>query len=358
MADRDQFSPEELAVVLSHYDLGVITSVTPFNRGTPDSPKVGIVCDRGKYLFKRRSPDKNRLSKVAFVHELLESLHAHGLPVPPLKKTRTGPTLLHLQHEVYEMFEFVSGQHFDQSEDQAYRAGELLAQYHKEVESFDAEGASRRHGYHNARGVRSGLNRIPSSVQSHDSVVGKEAELLGLIQYLYETYENACEAVEAQGIAEWPELVAHSDWHPGNLLFRHGKIVAVFDFDGARTAPRATDLANGMMQFSITTGGRRPADWPADFDERRIRAFLSGYEAVDPLPPEQMHVLPQLMIEALIAETAMPIATTGSFGRHQGLGVMRMVRGKIGWLQTHCQRVIETQPASPKNASIPPSAQL
>ena len=54
------FRPEELAAALSHYNLGVIESITPFAKGSSQSPKVGIVCQKGKFLFKRRNLSRNQ----------------------------------------------------------------------------------------------------------------------------------------------------------------------------------------------------------------------------------------------------------------------------------------------------------
>ena len=49
---RETFSAGELAVVLSHYDLGVIEAITGYPRGSRRSPKAGIVAQRGKFLLK------------------------------------------------------------------------------------------------------------------------------------------------------------------------------------------------------------------------------------------------------------------------------------------------------------------
>ena len=52
---RETFTVEELAVVLSHYDIGVIDSVTEFPRGSRKAPKLRIVSEQGKFLMKRRA---------------------------------------------------------------------------------------------------------------------------------------------------------------------------------------------------------------------------------------------------------------------------------------------------------------
>ena len=46
-----------------------------------------------------------------------------------------------------------------------------------------------------------------------------------------------------------------------------------------------------------------------------------------------------LMVEALIAESVLPIAATGSFGRYHGFRFMKMVRRKTAWLLENADRL-------------------
>src|SRR5688500_12371060 len=52
---RSRFDRDELAIVLSHYDLGVIEQVQEFPRGSRKAPKLLLKADRGTYLLKRRA---------------------------------------------------------------------------------------------------------------------------------------------------------------------------------------------------------------------------------------------------------------------------------------------------------------
>ena len=82
MADnkvRETFRARELAVCLSYYDLGIISEIEEFARGSRRAPKVVIDCERGRFLFKRRTMGKDDLAKVAFTHQIqLTLLHEIG----------------------------------------------------------------------------------------------------------------------------------------------------------------------------------------------------------------------------------------------------------------------------------------
>ena len=80
--------------------------------------------------------------------------------------------------------------------------------------------------------------------------------------------ESTTPQVEALGMRDLPGTVIHSDWHPGNMLFRHRKVVAIIDYDSVRRSQRILDVANGTLQFSITAA-KRIEDWPAEVDEHR-----------------------------------------------------------------------------------------
>jgi hypothetical protein len=124
------------------------------------------------------------------------------------------------------------------------------------------------------------------------------------------------------------------------MLFLGGRVAAVIDYDSLRMLPAPTDLANGLLQFSILGGPIDPRQWPPELDEERFHHFMMGYEQGSGLPVEALPVLPSLMIEALIAEAVLPIAATGSFGRLEGFRFLQMIERKVRWLQQNGDRLI------------------
>ena len=332
--------------MLSHFDLGIIESITEFAKGSRKSPKVGIVCERGRFLLKRRANELAQPARIRFGHGLQRCLIEAGFPVAPLVSTRDGSgTALKLRERVYELFEFVAGRPFGRTGPESHDAGVLLARFHEATERFpeaDELGWSvPRNDYHDAAGVRTGLCAVGSTLTSHDSFSGDEAELAGLVQFLLEAYDAAAEAAGRLGLDDRPVRIIHSDWHPGNLLFRQQRVVAVLDYDSARYSKRVIDVANGALQFSMLAGGD-PAGWPEHLDEERFGAFLSGYESRTGLDDAERDCIPHLMAEALIAECVHPIAQTGSLGRWTGFRVLQMVRRKLTWLHAEGSRLLKS----------------
>ncbi len=332
---RATFDAGELAVVCSHYDIGVIESVREYRRGSGRAPKAVIKTDRGRFLLKRRGLGSHGTDRVAYTHALQQHLASRHYPLPKLIRTRTKrQTMLVRGEHIYELFDFIPGEAYDGSLDATGDAGRALGFFHRILGSFIYKNYQPSWGtFHAAKGLEPHLAQIRAKIP--DPAV---APLLDRISAIY---NEAAARVENLGFASWPQQTIHGDWHPGNMLFRNARVVAVIDYDTARLAPRVIDLANGCLQFSITMHGHDPERWPAPLDEGRFKRFCRGYDAVKDqvISTVELEAIPWLMIEALVVEAAIPIAATGSFAGMPGLSFLRMVDAKAAWIASCAARL-------------------
>jgi Ser/Thr protein kinase RdoA (MazF antagonist) len=333
---RETFSADELAIVLSNFDIGVIESITEYPRGSRKAPKVLIASEQGKFLLKRRARGKDDAYKVAFSHAVQLYLASKQFPLPHLIGTKKdNNSMLQWRNTVYELFEYIHGQSYPQTLEATFDGGRVLSLYHKLLQDFRSEWQPSGISYHLAPSVEQGLRAIPSSLTASDSVLGP------VLQFLLDSYRHAAQMASAIGLDAWPKQIVHADWHPGNMLFRDNRVVAVIDYDAARVQPRVIDVANGALQFSIIGGDEDINTWPDYIDESRYKRFLRGYDEVMLLSEAEMKTIPWLMIEALIAEAVFPIAATGQFGKLDGFGFLQMVQRKVYWMQRSADRLVE-----------------
>ena len=345
-SSRQRFTGEELAIVLSHFDIGVIDTVQEFPRGSRKSPKLLLRADTGLYLLKRRARGRDDPFKVAFTHAIQLHLAEQGYKLPRLIGTRRdNNSMLQFRGAIYELFEYIKGVSYDNSLEATQEAGRALAQFHTLLHHYTPEYEPARGSYHAARSVAACMDQIPATLQHVDPATAQTqaAHIHHLPRFLHDSYKQAAAKVNEQGMPDWPMQVIHSDWHPGNMLFRGPKLVAVLDYDAARIKQRVIDLANGMLQFSILGGGDDPSQWPEFIDETRFRRFLLGYESVEycTISKAELKTIPWLMIEALIAESVIPVAATGSFARMDGVGFLLMVERKVRWLQNNIDHLVQ-----------------
>ncbi len=339
--DRDTFAADELAIVLSHFDIGPIDAIQEYPRGSRRAPKL-LIRARGKvYLLKRRARGKDDPFKVAFCHSIQLHLAAKQFPLPHLIGTRDdNNSMLQWKDTIYELFEFIKGTGYDGSLEATQDSGKTLGLFHKLLEDFDSEYEPPRGSYHASRTVRASIDQMPDALAKVRARTEQDArQIEELVSFARDAYNEAAEKVEQAGMHDWPSQIIHSDWHPGNMLFRGQRVVAVIDYDAARQQPRVIDSANGALQFSIIGGGDDPTQWPDYLDMSRFKRLLIGYDSVSQLAQSELDVIPWLMIEALVAEAAIPIGQTGNFARMDGLAFLAMVRRKVSWTRDNADKL-------------------
>jgi hypothetical protein len=75
-----------------------------------------------------------------------------------------------------------------------------------------------------------------------------------------------------------PELVAHQDYCPGNVVFRDSMPVALIDFDLARPTTRVADAVNAMYWWAPLCHPQDHGQTLSDADvSRRVRIFADAY---------------------------------------------------------------------------------
>lgn len=344
------FSSEELVRVLSHYDIGIVHRVRPLSAGNRRAPKVIVTADKGVFLLKRRPRGRDDIQRVEFAHAVQEHLAARSFPVASLLTTaREGTSALNMDNHIYEFFRFVEGTRYDGSTEATWEAGRQLALFHKHLVSFDtSERASDAEDhawgpgkpspwcFHDAALVRRHLKLISSDERTESA-----RRMKTVAEELLLRYDKSCARVNQLGFGSWKRQVVHADWHPGNLLFSGSKVVAVVDFDSIRYSPAVTDLANGLLQFSIVGDRPDPTQWSAHFDRGRLFEFFRGYHEVTRLSERKRYGLVDMMIETMIAEAVLPVAATGFFGHHSGQAFLEMILRKTKWLRRNRRQLRE-----------------
>jgi len=337
------FSSEELVRVLSRYDIGIVHQVRPLSVGNSRAPKVVVAAEKGTYLLKRRPRGRDDLERVDFAHAVQKQLAAKSFPVTSLLTTTDeGTTALSMDNHIYEFFRFVEGTRYDGSIEATREAGRQLALFHKHLSDFKGPNEPSPWCFHDAALVRRHLKLLSSDKRTEAA-----RRMQAVADELLLRYDKSSARVDQLGFGSWKRQVVHGDWHPGNLLFEGQEVVAVVDFDSIRFAPAVTDLANGMLQFSIVGDRPDPTQWSAHFDRGRLFEFFNGYHEVTRLSERKRYGLIDLMIEAMIAEAVLPVAATGFFGRHSGQAFLEMILRKTKWLRRSRRELREVMLAKP-----------
>ncbi|MBT3278315.1 MAG: phosphotransferase [Phycisphaerales bacterium] len=334
---RSTFGAEELAIGLSHYDLGIIYSIAEFPRGSHRAPKAIVECQNGKYLFKRRQRGVEEIQKVAFTHQIQLALAEQNFPLPHLLGTcDENNSMLVFNDHIYEVQEFIQGSGFDGSAKSTEQSGHALGLYHKLLENFQGDWEPPTASYHNAKTIFESIHKAADKLPKGS---GEDPPIGETITVLANAYRKSAQEATDLGLKKWPRQIVHGDWHPGNMLFRKQMVAAVIDYDTARLHQRIIDVANGALQFSILGGGDDPRKWPRQLEVTRFQRFLRGYDSVNVITTDELRAIPFLMCEAMIAEAILPIAAAGKFHRFDGGVFLTMIRRKVEWILKHQEQL-------------------
>jgi homoserine kinase type II len=298
----------ELQAVLAHYDLGSLYRNERDARGTVntsffiDTLKGAVP---GRYFLRRYKPGI-RPEEIVFEHALIDHLTARGTcPVARVHRTRDGASFVHLDTPAvggafYAIFDYLPGE--DRytwvnprcTPRELRAAGRLLAQFHSDVATLAAPG---RRAEPKIAELLPRIEGIWAECLSRPTATGFD-RFAAQHDRLVRGSITDTSSVLRRTAGHLPEVIVHSDYHPGNLRFLGDEISGLVDFDWAKVDLRAFDVGLALWYFCVSWQGR--ADGRLRL--RAARAFLESYqrELIDaaelaPLSPVELAILPQLI---------------------------------------------------------------
>lgn len=322
----DGLSSNEANVILSRYDIGTISSIRSYPKGSSRAPKAKIESDQGVFLLKRRAPGRDDPRRIRFEHAVHEKLMTTEYPVAEIMRSRrSSSTAIRDVQGIYELFRFIEAQRCQGSSAELEACGRSLAIFHEVLMEFEYSIPAIR-GFH-------AVSNLDSHIDKYSKQLSRKNRLA--CQDISECYGRAAQSVESLGWSKWSTTIVHGDWHPGNVLFgEQSDVRVVLDFDNVRREPRIVDIAYGILNFGRHVAGLHKPDrsiWPVELHESSIRSFARGYASAStvPLSATELGALPGLMTEAIAMETIPSLLREGSFGGHSVTEFLPLVMDSI-----------------------------
>ena len=76
----EEIEGQDLAIVLSRYDIGAIEQISDYRKGSRRAAKMLVGSTKGKYLLKRRAHGHDIKKQVEFAHNVQRKLEDHNTP--------------------------------------------------------------------------------------------------------------------------------------------------------------------------------------------------------------------------------------------------------------------------------------
>ena len=272
--------------VLSRYAVGEITSCVFWMRGLSDIYLVEAG-DR-RYVLRVSHAHWRSKAEIEFELELLAFLHKNYIPVAHPLVTKDGQLAIEipaLEGKRYaSLFTYAAGQVAvgDLNKSQSHRLGETLAKLHFTAQNFQCH-ADRPH--------------LTIDYLLDDSL----RDLSPFFNDAAQLYMNEAIAQIKAQIYHLPQelplwSVCWGDPHSGNVHFTDNNELTLFDFDQCGYGWRSFDIAK-FLQVTLQAG----------ISPSVRKAFLQGYQSVQPLEDIELKCMQPLMQVAQIWSWAISV---------------------------------------------------
>jgi homoserine kinase type II len=232
-----QVSAEEMAALLSRYDVGSLVSAKGIAEGVENS---NFLLDTTSARFVLTLYEKRvDAGDLPFFLKLLDHLADRGLPVPRAIADRSGAQMQTVAGRPACLIEFLPGVSVTRpTPAQAHSTGNALGKMHTALADFELkrENSLGLAGWHSlAARCGDDLNMIKAGLQQ------RVAEELAWL--------------DDHWPAGLPTAVVHADLFPDNVLIRGDSVGGVIDFYFACTEVRAWDVAVTHAAWSFASEG-------------------------------------------------------------------------------------------------------
>ncbi len=336
---EEGFSSDEVTEILARYDIGSISSVRAYQRGSSRAPKALIESDQGEFLLKRRAPGRDDPTRIKFEHTVHRELRKAGYPVAEIMASkRSQSTAIRGRHGMYELFRFIRSNRCHGTISELEACGAALSDFHGILNDFEYS-MPHKSGFHD-------VSRINRHMEKYSSRFSRRSRRV--CNQIRDCYTEAAHSVDSLGWSKWSTTIVHGDWHPGNVLFgEQSNVRVVLDFDNVRKEPRIVDIASGILHFGryVTALHKNEGStWPVELHENSVKSFARGYASHATRSPvaTELAALPALIVEAIALETIPSLLREGRFGEHSANEFLPVVLESLKNMLSNSGRLIAT----------------
>jgi homoserine kinase type II len=269
MAVYTHIGAEDMATILSEFDVGELVSVKGIAEGVQNSNYL-VDTTQARFILTVYEQQVD-LADLPFFLALLDHLADKGCPVPSTIHNRSGGSTSLWNGKTLALIEFLPGVSVSYpTPAKARSVGTALAQMHLAAEDFS-------------------MSRVNSlGLDGWFDLAAKCGDDLDKVQRgLKKRVTDECAHLRAHWPHDLPKSVIHADLFPDNVLMNGDAVGGLIDFYFSCTDIRAWDLAVTHAAWAFSADG-------AHYDATIGDALTAGYESLLPLNAAEREAFPIL----------------------------------------------------------------
>jgi homoserine kinase type II len=338
ISEWKRLSDDVVGALSRAYDIGEWLSWSHEPRGHANATYL-ITAATGSYVL-RKSESRKSLAGLRCETELIDFLRQKGYPAPEIIPARQGEKFLSHQGSFYLLTRLIPGGLYDpENPRHLLEAGGGLGLYHKLVKDFPGPFFQRLAPLLWHLGPE-GSASFPAIEDFGRRYLGpgEQARLADMLSYTRQ--QAGFLYSQLAGIQPClSPLMIQASYGQSALIFNNDTLVGVVDYDRATHDVRGLDLAYSLETFCHHHDKSGPEPRVV-FDFERCRNFLRGYREVEPVPGEELQVMPLVFqarhiikigdkLNTFVAKDAVAERDERKFRKH----VLLVLVGETAWLK-------------------------
>ena len=271
-------NPNHLAKLESDFHFGKIVSIVEITEGVLNKNYI-LETDIGKFFIKRiREKAVGILPATVLVEELMRE---RGIPAICMLSSKTGEKFVVYDGTAYSVYSFIESDRSHKYSFEDYRRmGVLLGEIHK-AGSYEIPELLARHKF-----IIKPKNEVIKELEEHKTHIQTLPILENIDKEFLDYIDLKLSLISSVDLGNHlaNETLTHGDYHAGNLLIeaRSRKIIGVCDWEKARMAPRAYELARSLLYISFAE------EYTESTGLESASEVITGYMSVYPITKDEM----------------------------------------------------------------------
>lgn len=285
---------EQAQQILDDNHLGTLKAdPSPITKGNTNSLYM-VETTTGDYCIKIYEPslDPYATDNLQEKYDFHLLCNRKGLPVSELVGK-----LGEFDGKAYEITRRIKGEHPKSfSREQMAQLGETVARFH--VETMDTPPFTKKRAPNSAWLMASEMIESLGRMTTKPNLGGEISYMSSVSLFVLDKVVHSF----SQPKYKLPRGKIHGDLSHGNIIEDANGKIHLLDFEHAADGPLVADLTKVILKlcdarFSNPNGHPSNPDSPpgAVLDKGKVSAFLQAYNAIRPLAPEELKVLPEML---------------------------------------------------------------
>lgn len=251
--------------ILQHYQVGELKETLPLSVASANET-YKIETDTGKFIVRVYNPAKTE-AEIIFEHTILHELSANNFIAPKPIETVEGK-LYGRTEKYFALYDYIHGHNLKGPEislEHIHSVGETLGWFHEILTDYNTTETKPRFDWPTTWQYCEQIKKEKHGVETSNVMAEIQKALL-----------------EARLNEALPMGIVHGDLHEQNVVFRHGHVAGVLDFDQCTYGTIVADVATGIIWWCFRD---------ATYHAHLAKGFLQGYLSQRTMTPEEKQFL-------------------------------------------------------------------